>query len=167
MRWSRSSPRSRARPLRWLKSARSPDEVAGVLAHEMGHVVEHHGTEAVVRAAGLSLIFQIFAGDASGLVGLGAAAGQFLIEMSYSRSDEAEADESAVDILTAADIRTDGLATFFERLDRETGDAVVKLAMLYSHPLSSDRAEAIRAAPGDGGRAMSGIDWCALKSICR
>ena len=51
--------------------------------------------------------------------------------------------------------------------DRETGGEVAKFAMLNSHPPSSDRAEAIRAAPGGGGRAMSGNDWRALKTICR
>ena len=150
-----------------LKAARSPDEVAGVLAHEMGHVIERHGAEALVRTVGLSLIFQIFVGDASGLVGLGAAAGQLLLELSYSRGDEAEADATAVTALVAADIRRNGLADFFARLDREAEDQSEEFALLSSHPLNSDRVEAIRKAPVGGGRAMSVSAWRALKTICR
>ncbi len=98
----------------------------------------------------------------------GAAAGQFLLEMSYSRGAEAEADESAVAALAAAGIGSGGFADFLERLDREAEGQTVQFAMLATHPLSRDRAETIRQqAPGGNRRAMSGNDWRALKAICR
>ena len=149
-----------------LESAESPDEVAGVLAHEMGHVVERHATEAVVRALGLSLLFELLVGDASAIVGLGAEAVEALLGLSYSRRDEAEADAVAVAMLAAADIRADGLAAFLGRLDQQGRDGPAGFAFLSTHPPSRVRAEAMIAAAGGGRRAMSQAEWRALESIC-
>ena len=72
-----------------------------------------------------------------------------------------------MDILTAAEIRTEGLATYFDRLDHESGGELAEFALLSTHPLNSDCVEAIRKAPAGGGHAMSGNDWRSLKTICR
>ncbi len=149
-----------------LEAAGSPDEVAGVLAHEMGHVVERHATEAIVRTIGLSLVFELLVGDASGLVGLGAGIGETLLGLSYSRADEAEADAAAVAMLAAAGIRADGLARFLARLEEQGGDIPQGLAFLSTHPPGRERAEAVRAAAGAGGPAMPPAEWRALASIC-
>ncbi len=149
-----------------LGFAESPDEVAGVLAHEMAHVVERHATEAIIRSAGLSLLFEVLTGGASGLAGLGAEAGELLLTLSYSRRAEAEADAVAVAMLEAAGIRGAGLGSFLARLDRRGRDLPEGLAFLSSHPPSRARAEAVSAATGAGRPAMPAADWRALKSIC-
>jgi Zn-dependent protease with chaperone function len=150
-----------------ITAAETPDEVAGVLAHEMGHVIERHATEGIVRAAGLGLIVQILIGDPSGLVGLGAAAGEFLITLAYSREAEAEADAVAVEILAAADIDAGGLVRFLERMARREGDAEGGLvSFLSTHPQSAERAEAVRNTGTRGDQGMSDRDWAALRAIC-
>ncbi|MCH7929338.1 MAG: M48 family metallopeptidase [Proteobacteria bacterium] len=149
-----------------IDAADTPDEVAGVLAHEIGHVIERHGTERIIRATGLALLFEILVGDVSGLVGLGAGLAEMLLGLSYSRQDEAEADIIAVRILAVARIRADGLARFLERIADEDGDAAQALAYFSSHPSGQARADAVRAAAGAGGAAMSPADWRALKAIC-
>ncbi len=150
-----------------IAAAETPDEVAGVLAHEMGHVIERHSTESMVRAAGLGLIVQILIGDPSGLIGLGAAAGEFLINLAYSREAEAEADAVAVDILAEAGIDAGGLVRFLERMARQEGGEDGGLAsFLSTHPQSAQRAEAVRNSGNRGDQGMPDRDWKALRAIC-
>ncbi len=148
--------------------AESPEEVAGVLAHEMGHVVERHGTESMVRALGLYLILTVVVGDPSGVLGLAASAAEVLIGLSYSRGDEAEADAVAVSILETAGIRVGGFASFFARASGESDDTDEGVfALLSSHPPDRERARTIAAADDrGGGPAMSADEWRALRGIC-
>ncbi len=149
-----------------LDEAESPEEVAGVLAHEMGHVIERHGTEAVLRHMGLKVILEALLSDPSSMMpNLGEAATLFL-DLSYSREAESEADAVGLEILRAAGIRSDGLVAFFERIAEEHGDLPEFLGFLATHPATEARAEAARAAVGRGGPAMSPEEWTALKDIC-
>ena len=160
-----------------IRNAESPDDVAGVLAHEIGHVVERHGTEAIVRAAGLAAIVQLLLGDPSSLLSIGVAGGELLLSLAYSRNDEAEADAVAVDILAAANIDSAGFVRFLERMARveeqnastagvtEDGDKN-SIPFLSSHPRSAERAATVRAQGSPGGPAMTKADWWELKAIC-
>ncbi len=78
-----------------IDQAETVDEVAGVIAHELGHVANRDGTRAIVQATGLSLIFGILLGD---FVGGGAVvlASESLLKSAYSRSAERRADDYAV-----------------------------------------------------------------------
>ncbi|MEM7172746.1 MAG: M48 family metallopeptidase, partial [Pseudomonadota bacterium] len=104
-----------------IDDASGPDAVAGVLAHEMGHVTERHGTAGLIKALGLGFFFGVVLGD----LGSGAvlAAGETLLQLSYGRDAERDADDRAVDLLTASGISSQGLADFFQQLERlEAGD---------------------------------------------
>ncbi len=160
-----------------LKAAQSPDVVAGVLAHEMGHVVQRHSTEGIVRVAGLALIVQLLLGDPSGLLGIGVAAGELLLSLAYSREAEAEADSIAIAILTATHIDAAGFAGFLESLskpadkDNGSGDAATDgergdIPFLSTHPRSAARAAIVRASGRPGSPAMSKADWRKLQAIC-
>ena len=74
-----------------LAKSETPDELAGVIAHEMGHVVHRDGTRAVLESAGLSFLFGMMLGD---FVGGGAVviAAKTVLSSSYSRHAEAAAD---------------------------------------------------------------------------
>src|SRR5690606_38593589 len=80
-----------------LKEAKSPDEVAGVLGHEMGHVRHRDTMTALVRQLGLSVVLGGFNGQVGGAV-------NGLLAMSYSRDAERAADAYSIDRLRAADI---------------------------------------------------------------
>ncbi len=100
-----------------IARAQTPDEVAGVLAHEIGHTIELHPETGLVRGigimAGLQLMF-------TGSPGTLANAGALLAQLRYTRIAEQEADEHALRLLRAAGISANGLAQFFERM--EAGD---------------------------------------------
>jgi Zn-dependent protease with chaperone function len=167
-----------------IDKANSPDEVAGVLAHEMGHVVERHSTEALFRAIGFNLIVATLVGNTTSMGSAVAEIGANLAALSYGRAAERQADAIGVKLLNDADISGGGLVAFFARVaaggkktkakaDKKTakktgksGAGTAIWTYLSSHPPSAERARRIKAAATGRGRAMSAADWAALKAIC-
>ena len=155
-----------------FKLAETPDAVAGILAHEFAHVIHRHPTERVVRAAGLSLVIDLLTGNMAGGDVI-AGAGKMLIGASYSRGAEADADATAVEILTKAGISTAGLEAFFRQLatqeeaDKPKGRLGELMQAMSSHPRSAARAGAVAGAQGIAtSPALNDTDWQALKAIC-
>jgi len=143
-----------------LGEAQSPDEVAGVLAHELTHALNRHPMRALVANSGLALLIELTLGN-----GTGASVGFLLTTLSYSRAMEAEADAGAVKLLQRAGIGTDGFATFFERMEKRALGP--KLPYLSTHPPDAQRLAAVRAETTRGKwPALSNADWQALKAIC-
>lgn len=151
-----------------IEKAESAEEVAGVLAHELGHVVHRDPTTGALRAAGTAGIFSMVLGDVLG-VGIAAAAGEAAIEASYRREAEARADEEAIAILAETGLSAEPFAAFFERLRAEHGDTPALMRYFASHPALAERAERARAASEEdeaGGRVLSEAEWQALRGIC-
>lgn len=154
-----------------ITKAQSPDEVAGVLAHEMGHGIELHPEAGLVRALGLSAIVELLTGGGSGLSSVGLA----LAQLSYSRAAEREADAEALALLRGARISKDGMIDFFDRAESKRkadgseslGKRIGDIGILRTHPVTEERKAMIRAAPAyDSTAAMDSSDWHALQAIC-
>lgn len=144
--------------------AETPEEVAGVLAHEMGHVVKRHGTEVILRNYGLQLLVESLTGGAGG--GMAEGIGETLLGLSYSREAEHEADVTGIGLLQTAGLRADGLGRFFERFGEQHADGPAVLNLLSTHPSSDSRARLAEQAGSTGRPTMSETDWQALKAIC-
>jgi predicted Zn-dependent protease len=133
----------------------SPEEVAGVMAHEMAHVTLRHGLRNVARSASAALALQLLLGDAEGWVALAGSAAAMAAQNDYSRDQERAADEEGVRMLLASGIGTAGLVRVFERLGEEPEAAVASsLSWFSTHPDLASRIEAIREA--SGGEAVRG-----------
>jgi beta-barrel assembly-enhancing protease len=146
-----------------LDGAETPAEVAGVIAHEIGHVEARDPTRLAFRAAGSAGIISLLLGDATGGT-LMAVMGDHMLSASYTREAEAAADGFAHRLLTATEIGTEGMATFFDRIE---GMGVELPEYLATHPASKGRAALARAADQGAGRAiMSDTQWQALRAIC-
>lgn len=151
------------RPL--LATVESPDEFAGILAHEISHVRERHVTAALVRQFGFGLISSMVGGSVGGQV-------DGFVSLSFSRRAEREADDGAVARLRAARISPAPTARFFARLGgegQEDGALASTMGYLSTHPLSKDREALFRkaAVPGVAYRpALTPAEWNALKMIC-
>jgi Zn-dependent protease with chaperone function len=147
-----------------IDRARSPDEVAGVLAHEIGHVAHRDGTRTVLQAAGLSFLFGMMLGD---FVGGGAVviAAKTVLRSSYSRQVEAAADAYSVALMGKLGGDPRALAAI---LARAAADKDVGIKILEDHPDTKDRVAAINAAAPAGATAplLSAADWAALRQIC-
>ena len=154
-----------------LAKAETPEEVAGVLAHELGHVVHRHAEAQLIRATGLQLLFSAATGGGGGDT-IGTAAGLATI-LQYSREAERQADAFAQATLEAAAIDPMGLKRFFERILKDEGKAAGgtfgTIGSIFStHPGTGERIAAIRPLPaGVTPRpVLSDEEWQALKTIC-
>ena len=147
-----------------IDRAQSPDEVAGVLAHEIGHVAHRDGTRTVLQAAGLSFLFGMMLGD---FVGGGAVviAAKTVVRSSYSRRVEMSADLYSVGLMRKVGGDPRALATI---LTRVTTDKDEGIKILADHPDTKDRVVAINAISPKGPATplLGGADWAALKQIC-
>jgi predicted Zn-dependent protease len=152
-----------------VKVAASPDEVAGVLAHELGHAIELHPEAGVVRAMGLAAATQlIFAGSTGNITNIGL----LLTHLRYTRVAEQEADAHALRLLKGAGISPKGFGDFFERLEKtrplpETVKKITEFEAIRTHPLTKDRITVVRAQPAYlATPALDDADWQALRQAC-
>jgi Zn-dependent protease with chaperone function len=147
-----------------IDRAQSPDELAGVLAHEIGHVAHRDGTRTVLQAAGLSFLFGMMLGD---FVGGGAVviAAKTVVRSSYSRRVEAAADIYSVSLMRKVGADPRALAVILARV---TADKDEGIKILADHPDTKDRVVAINAIAPTGATTplLGAADWAALKQIC-
>jgi predicted Zn-dependent protease len=147
-----------------LTKAENPDELATVIAHEIGHVVQRDGTRSVLQGAGLSLLFGMLLGD---FVGGGAVviAAKTLIQSSHSREVEAAADAFATRLVAEAGGNAAALGTILKRIE---GDRKPGTRIWLDHPLVEERIRAINASapPRSGPPLLDAEQWAALKQIC-
>lgn len=151
-----------------IDKAESPDEVAGVLAHEMGHGIEMHPETGIIRSIGLAAAVEVMLGG-GGL----ANAGLMLAQLGYSRGAEHQADLDALQLLKGAGIAPKGLAGFFMRVtkmeaENSGGAKSGAFAWLRTHPPAAERAKLVREQPDyPATPALDEQSWEELKSICK
>ena len=150
-----------------LDEAESPEEIAGIAAHELGHLAHDHSTRALYRSFAVALLIGVLFGDLTGGTLAGGLA-EWLVNTGYSRDAERDADAFALERLEAAGIGTEGLADFFARLEEKHGtDGGPLLRLLSTHPATAERLAHIRAASNPGLRqAMSDEDWTYARQTC-
>jgi predicted Zn-dependent protease len=146
-----------------IEHASTTSELAGVLGHEIGHVLLRHSAERIEKqqktSVGVSVVCgltNICSSDAARVaINVGGAA----LFARFSRRDELEADSAAVGIVTRAGYDPQGIATMFEKL-LETRDQRpdIVAGWFASHPMEEDRIAAvvriIRSAPRTDGRTL-------------
>lgn len=150
-----------------IDAAESGEQVAGVLAHELAHTVEHHPMKSIARQMALRFVIALLIGDISELSMVAAELGSALLGSTYNREMEAEADALAVALLNRAGYNADGLASLFELLDeQEEGTMPDLLTWFSSHPVHEERVAAVRAADNGGRPALTGSAWQAVLEVC-
>jgi len=123
-----------------LNAVGSPEELAGVLAHEVAHGELRHSLQGMVKSLGLRAAVSIAFGDISDTVFTDAATR--LTELRFSRDAEREADANGLQRLVAARISPEGMVRFYERLASEKRASPP--ALLSTHPASGERLEWLR-----------------------
>ncbi len=147
-----------------LKKAESGEEVAGVLSHEISHVLERHGVERIVKQLGIVAVAAILFGDQQGLIGLAQQLGVELLTLRFSREQETEADLVGLHLLHEARIAPDGMVRFFERLSERDKDHI---ELFSTHPMSAIRAARLKAEIGLIPKRASeplGFDWSTVQA---
>jgi len=126
-----------------IVTADNEGELAGVVSHEIGHVVARHGTERLTTTYGYSLVLSLaLGGDSATWVSLVADLFGQAGLLAYSRSQESEADDLGVHTLYQAGYDPRSMASFFAKLQQENKRKPGTLAKFFSsHPLTEDRIE--------------------------
>ena len=124
-----------------MKKAERGEEVAGVLSHEVNHVLQRHGLERIVKNLGLLTVMAIVFGNQQGLVEMMKQLGVELLTLKFGRKQETEADLTGLQLLQRAKIDPSGMIRFFERLsEKDEG----RMEWLSTHPMSAARAERLK-----------------------
>jgi len=151
-----------------LDQAQSPDEFAGVLAHEVGHVAHRHGMEQLISSAGTGALIGFILGDMTG-ISLAAGLGSTIIDASFSRDAERQADAFAAQVAQRMDFDPSGLADLLNRVGSDD-DVARALALLNTHPLTDDRkaalAELSQERPQGLEPPFTPAEWRAIKTMC-
>ena len=143
----------------------TPEELAGVIAHEMGHNENLDVLKRMAKNISINITLNsIFGGDNSKLGSML----QQVISTKFDRAQEERADAFAVDLMLRCGINPEHLAHFFERLLEQKPEILNQLDFLMTHPADDKRVEAIRTrAEGKYFKEEPmRIDWKELKEHC-
>jgi len=148
-----------------LDRARSVDEVAAVLAHEMGHVAHRDGLRVLIQSGGASYLLGLLFGDVMG-GGTIVVVSQYLIETAYTREVETAADDYAGRTMLALGRSPGPLGQLLKRIEGNKGKIP---AFLSTHPVTEERLKALeKLVPSQAGQPLlTEEEWRALKEICK
>ncbi len=150
-----------------LDDMTGPDALAGVLAHEIGHVRERHSLASLVSRMGLAVSLAVVTGGGSDSTG--ALIASSVASLSHSRHAENEADQFAIDAMRELGVALEPTADLFASFADATGASGGAATVLSTHPDPRARAETIRAAATEylpTRPSMSLDDWRAITSAC-
>jgi beta-barrel assembly-enhancing protease len=152
-----------------LDQAKSPDEVAGVLAHEIGHVRERHVMQGMLRQMGLAVVLGGFDAGGGGTL-------NNLLSTTYTRDAEREADDHSLAALKTANVSPVPTAAFFEKLSGMDGSRNMRdrqertmASYMSSHPLSDERRKLFQKSVVKGKAyqpILTSAEWNELKTMC-
>lgn len=142
-----------------LSKAESPEELAGVLAHEIEHVHHRHIMEGTLvhlfTAEGFQLMFGQHSSAADWV--------QYFLNMDFTRTQEVQADEDGLRRLQQAHVDNRGFRQFFERMEKTDSTAT----FLSDHPSNRERLEMARRFDNrDVSPIMTATEWQLLKNYC-
>jgi predicted Zn-dependent protease len=132
---------------RLLELADRPEEIAGVVAHEIAHVTQRHVFRKAISSYGPYLLFKLFAGKRGGLLGLLGGSSGLLVSQSFSQEYELEADAVGWQSLVDAHIDPRGLADMlmkFQAMQRGMGTEPL-IQAFSSHPATEKRIRRLEA----------------------
>jgi predicted Zn-dependent protease len=132
-----------------LERARTPEEIQGVLAHEMAHVLKRHGVFQLAKDIGTDLAVQTLQGNESPMVDAMIRNASQLLSMKFSRDQERAADDLGWDLLEKARIDPRGMVSFFSTLksgmdSKGSGGLAETVNLLSTHPTPQERIDRLQ-----------------------
>ena len=149
-----------------LAKAENVDELAGVIAHELGHVKNRDSLRNMIYNGGTSFLIGLLFGDITGSSAI-IFASQAMFQAAHTRDAERDADAMTIEIMRKLGRSPKPMGEFLLRV---TGREKNKgLGLMSSHPLSEDRLARMseKDAPPTAPPLLTAQEWDALKSICK
>lgn len=150
-----------------ITKAEIPEEIAGVIAHELGHIAYDHSMQGAIRTLGITGIMDIATGGGGAMVYLTTE----LYNNSYSRDVESEADEYSIKLMQNAGYNLKGMHEFFIRNKDNGINKILKsgLRWVSTHPLDEERAELFKQSSKNNSfkEVVSSLTWQEIKKLAR
>jgi len=149
-----------------LQKAHNSDEIAGVLAHEMGHVVHRDNMRNLIYNGGTSFLVGLLFGDVTGSSAI-LFATRTMFDTTYTRTAETNADAFSIELMHKLGRSPKPMG---ELLLRVTGNEKDKnFSFLSNHPFTEDRLALMQKEdrPPTSRPILSDEEWMALRSICK
>ncbi len=150
-----------------LRAADTPEQLAGVLAHEIQHVEMRHSTQSLLRGISGDLVLAALGVDTTG-GGMALKAAALLADLSHSREEEEAADREGMKLILAARLDPGGIVQMMEKLAEL--DIPGELKYFSTHPLGRERVTALRRL-GDAADyvpqpLLPDVNWAETQGIC-
>lgn len=150
-----------------IDQAKDSAQVAGVMAHEIGHVVHYHPVKGLVRAYGMDLLVKLAGGGYSDVLSTVGSGGNVLLALRNGRAFERQADATGVGLLEKLGLRADGVSSFFEQmLENHPKDIAAQIGIWSSHPPTAERIAATKR-PATGRPPFTDAEWRAVRNVCK
>ena len=148
-----------------LDKSQSPDELAAVLSHELGHVANRDGLRRLLREGGTSFLVGLLFGDITGS-GAVLMTGRLVLSASHSRAAESDADAFAVKVMHSLGRPAAPMGALLQRITGSGEDGIPSI--LRDHPLTPDRMAMLEAddTAATGPALLAAAEWQALKRMC-
>ncbi|MCS6289804.1 MAG: M48 family metallopeptidase [Nitrospira sp.] len=154
-----------------LEQTASPEQLAGVLAHELQHVYQRHTTKAILEQTTATLLLSAVSGDMAGGLAWGLEGARAMGSLHYSRTHEMEADIEALRMMQAARLDPAAMIAAYGTMERGAQDHAAPPDFLSTHPNMGERLATLIALagppPSDTQRLLPGEDWKDIRSLCR
>lgn len=154
-----------------LEQTTSPEQLAGVLAHELQHVYQRHTTRAILEQTAGTLLLTAISGDLSGGLAWGLEGARTMGSLHYSRTHETEADLEGLRMMQAAHLDPAAMITFYGTMQRSEQDHAGPPDFLSTHPDMGERLATLIALAGppplDAQQLLPGEDWKDIRTLCR
>jgi len=152
-----------------LEKSPSSDAVAGVLAHEMQHVFQRHGTENLLNQVALSGLFKLLTVEANAIAETLFAGVRTLSLLKYTRELETEADALALQLLYQAGVDPVEMLAMFQVLKNHSSSLPESIS---THPDMSSRMEKLEIIIDQktdfvSKPVLSKQSWESLQNICK
>ncbi len=149
-----------------LDIAEDPNALAGIMAHEFGHVEHKHPMSLFVTNIGITALFSVALGDVSGGTII-AFLGQHAAGAAYSRDYEQDADNRSISLMRELGYDIAPLIPLFEKLGKKSPDMGI-LSVFASHPDMDERVKALKDVGRTGsGKAFTEREWNAIRVMCK
>lgn len=154
-----------------LEKTASPEQLAGVLAHELQHVYQRHTTRAILEQTATTFLLTAISGDLSGGLAWGLEGARTMGTLHYSRTHEREADVEGLRMLQAARLDPAAMVAFYEIMHNDVEAHAGPPDFLSTHPDMGERLATLISLAGPPPAhpitLLPGENWKDIRTLCR